>query len=124
MYYTIVLVIAVILLIVGLVFVGILLKNGMNKQIFPDYQYVCPDYWIANGDICYPPKSNINMPTPDKFSGASPSIQHLGVNMNNEKTAVTSIHVGEINWMGLCDKASWAKKNGIFWDGVANTNQC
>lgn len=122
MYYTIVLVIAVILLIVALVFVGIMLtKRGKNIP-FPDYQAVCPDFWLVDGSMCRPPPGGYNTPSPDKFSGSSPSIEHTGVNVKDNK--VVSIDTTTANWANLCSKSSWAKINGIFWDGVANTNQC
>jgi hypothetical protein len=123
MYYTIVLIIAVVGLIVALTFVGISLTSGNNKKPFPEYQYVCPDYWDASGTICYPSQFGVNVPSPDKFTGAT-VINHLGVELSEGKTTVTSIDTSDKYWTGLCDKASWAKKNGIFWDGVVNNNQC
>ena len=122
MYYTIVLVIAVILLIVGLVLVGVLLTQQGRNAPFPDYQSVCPDFWVVDGSMCLPPISGVNTPSPDKFAGVSPSIQHTGVTVNGNK--VLSLDSSPVGWSGLCAKTSWSRTNGIFWDGVANTNQC
>jgi len=126
MYYKIVLIIAIISLVVALTIVGISLKSGNNQKTFPDYQNVCPDYWRSVGDNCYPvvSRSSVNIPSPDKFSGESPLINHLGVELNNTKTQITKINISDANWTGWCDKSSWAKNNGIFWDGVVNSNQC
>jgi len=121
MYYTIVLVIAVILLIVALVFVGMMLTRGRNYP-FPEYQAVCPDFWLVDGSMCRPPPGGYNTPSPDKFSGTSPSIVHTGVVVRGN--TVVSLDTSPAQWSGLCSKSAWAKMNGIFWDGVANTNQC
>jgi len=122
MYYTIVLVVAVILLIVSLVFVGMMLNTRGRKAPFPEYQSVCPDFWIVDGSMCRPPLGGYNTPSPDKFSGTAPLIQHTGVTIKGN--TVVSLDTSPTSWSNLCSKTSWAKMNGIFWDGVANTNQC
>jgi len=122
MYYTIVLVIAVILLIVALVFVGMMLTTRGRNYPFPEYQAVCPDFWLVDGSMCRPPPGGYNTPSPDKFSGTSPSIEHTGVVVKGN--TVVSLDTSPAGWSGLCSKSAWAKMNGIFWDGVANTNQC
>jgi hypothetical protein len=124
MYYTIVLIIATIILISALVVVGISLTSGQNKKAFPEYQYICPDYWNANGTRCYPSSFGVNIPSPDKFTGNVPSIQHTGISLSSDKKAIEIIDTNDGNWSGLCDKSSWARTNGIFWDGVSNSNQC
>ena len=65
----------------------------------------------------------MNLPSPDKFTGTKP-VNHLGVKLSEGETQILSIDIGENNWTGKCEKASWAKRNGIFWDGVVNTNEC
>jgi hypothetical protein len=122
MYYTIVLVIAVILLVVALIFVGIMLTTRGKNIPYPDYQNACPDFWSVDGSICKPPQTDVNTPSPDKFIGSTPLIKHDGVKLDGKK--VVSIDTSADNWANLCSKTSWAKSNGIFWDGVANTNQC
>ena len=124
MYYTVVLIIATIILIIALVAVGISLTMGSNKKPFPEYQYVCPDYWDASGSLCFPSKFNVNIPTPDKFTGAVPSIGHTGVKLSEDKKKIVSIDTNDNVWSGVCDKSSWSKTNGLFWDGVSNYNQC
>ena len=124
MYYTIVLIIAVVGLTVALTIVGISLTSGINQKIFPDYQYICPDYWDASGTVCYPSKYNVNIPSPDKYTGSAPTVPHLGVVLDQGNTQIKSIDTSDKHWTGLCEKASWAKRNGIYWDGVVNNNQC
>lgn len=122
MYYTIVLVIAVILLIVALVFVGYMLNTRGANAPFPEHQGVCPDFWIVDGSMCRPPPGGRNTPSPDKFSGTYPSIRHDGVVTSGN--TVLSLNTSSEFWANLCAKSDWSKMNGIFWDGVANTNQC
>ena len=121
MYYTIVLIVFTVLLILGLLLVGYILSRGNNVN-FPDYQYVCPDFWDVSGATCSPSVWGLNIPSPDKFMGTSPSIKHTGVTVNDKK--VVSIDTTSSSWSGICDQASWAKTNGIYWDGVTNSNQC
>ena len=121
-FYTIVLIIAVVLLIVGLIIVKYILSESGSSNPYPDYQNLCPDFWNVRGTDCFPPISGMNTPSPDKFKGTAPSIQHTGVNITNNK--LIKLNTSSAFWSGLCDQSSWAKTNGIFWDGVANTNQC
>lgn len=123
-YYLIVLIIATILLIISLVIVGIALTKGGLKNQFPEYQTVCPDFWDVSGSICTPPKTGVNTPSPNKFAGEPSAIKRAGVKLNVSNTAVESIDLTPANWSGVCEKASWAKMNGIYWDGVANNNTC
>jgi len=121
-YYIIVLIIATILLLISLIIVGIALtKKGMSNT-FPEYQTVCPDFWDVSGSICKPNVLGVNTPAPQKFAGNPSSVERAGVTI--EKKTIKSIDLTPANWSGLCEKASWAKTNGIFWDGVANNNTC
>ena len=130
MYYTIVIVIAIIILVASLSVIGVMMTSGSNKKDFPEFQNTCPDYWTLtttnNKPICSPPTSGINTPSPAAFSGNNPSISHAGVTTanNNNKSSVTQIDLSTTNWTSICDKSSWAKTNGIVWDGVSNNNGC
>lgn len=116
-FYTIVLVIATIILIIALTVVGIVMTRTGNKTTFPDFQNSCPDFWTLSGTLCHPPVSGINVPV-----GTPPALEHTGVNVSNNEIA--SIDIGSTNWASVCDKATWANSNHIFWDGVSNNNTC
>ena len=125
MYYTIVLIIAIVVLISSLSIVGVMMTTGSNKIDFPEFQNTCPDYWTLDGTICKPPISKINVPNSAAFAGSSPSVAHAGVVINQgPPPSITSLDLTTSNWTSICDKSSWAKMNGIVWDGVSNTNQC
>jgi hypothetical protein len=132
MYYTIVIIIAIILLIGSLSVIGVMMTSSSNKKAFPDFQNVCPDYWTMsatnNATICMPPISGINIPNEAVYSGSKPTIDHSGVTWikktDKNKGAVTQIDLSTSNWMSVCDKKSWANANAIVWDGVSNNNGC
>ena len=120
-FYTIVVIIAVILLIISLTVVGVTLKSNKNVKPFPDYQNTCPDFWTldVSGNSCIP--QGINVPYASSVNDAA---KHAGVYKNANSTEITSINISDDNWVGLCDKAAWAKKYNILWDGVTNSNTC
>jgi hypothetical protein len=94
-----------------------------NANVFPEYQNSCPDYWTINEqNVCIP--SMINTPSPSRF--LKKEIKHSGVSFNDDTkpTKITSLDVGETNWVSLCEKSRWAYANGILWDGITNNNSC
>jgi hypothetical protein len=121
-FYIIVSIIAVITLIISLTAVGMVLSNSYSSAPFPAYQNVCPDFWDVSGTVCKPLTWGINTPSPDKFYGDMASIKHLGVDVSNN--TIKHIDTDSKYWTGVCDQGSWAKTNGIYWDGVANNNSC
>jgi hypothetical protein len=94
-FYTIVIIIAVVLLILSLTFIGIIINNANASAKFPGSYNTCPDYWSFDGKKC---SSN-------------------GLNTNNGFTSYTPDS-------DLCKNFNWAYKNQISWDGVVNTNSC
>ena len=126
MYYTIVLVIATILLIVLLTIVGMII-TAKKTTPFPEFQNICPDYWTLAENACFPNEFGVNIPASDKFKGGKAApILHAGVKLNSEKkpSEILYIDLEKSYWYGLCDKAKWSKKNGLIWDGVTNNNTC
>jgi hypothetical protein len=131
MYYTIVLVIAIILLIISLSVIGVTLTSGSNKKNFPEFHDTCPDYWTLTTDgdniVCTPPSSGINTPDQLAYVGNSHTVTHAGVTAvknSSNKWSITKLDLSSSNWMSICDKSSWAKKNKLVWDGVSNNNTC
>jgi len=120
-FYTTVVIIAIVILVIALTIVGVTLTNKKNNISFPDYQNTCPDFWSldTDGTTCKPLLSNINTPPPNK---ASIAVKHDGVTSANN--VISSINISDDNWVSVCDKSSWAKKSGILWDGVTNNNTC
>ena len=120
-FYTIVIIIAIIILVIALTIIGVTLTNKKNNIEFPDYQNTCPDFWTldSGGNICNP--NGMNEPLDIKVANAA---NHSGVTANKGNTKIENINISQDNWVSVCDKASWAKKAGILWDGVTNNNTC
>ena len=122
-FYTIVIIIAIILLILALSVIGVTLAKNENIKSYPDYQNTCPDFWkLENDHICK--HQGINTVHPEKVKEAS---RHAGIIVGQNENGIddiTSIDVSSDNWVSVCDKSSWAKKYNILWDGVTNNNSC
>jgi hypothetical protein len=132
-FYLTVLIVATIVLILILIFIGILLKGGNQNLAYPPNYGICPDYWKYDIDQkkCIIP-SNI------------PDAMNLG-NMYNETTKTLNdnildspgysydvsnglvtqyIDFSNNSWDGICNKKKWTNTNNIVWDGVSNYNNC
>lgn len=124
-FYTLVLTIAIIILILLLGYMGWLMSKQKTVDEFPKLRTSCPDFWkVEPGDngkvFCVRPTAEgaINAGTGDIFaSGAS------GVDANKTKFDTT-----DVGWASagnaVCGKQKWANANGITWDTVSNANFC
>tara|TARA_E500000178_G_C16976879_1_gene733790 strand:- start:1232 stop:1558 length:327 start_codon:yes stop_codon:yes gene_type:complete len=101
----IVVVIAIIILIALLSWIGYVLYNSYNNVKFPPVENQCPDSWKASGENCI-------------------NVKHLG-----------TCHSGQLNTMnfnipyfkgaqGKCNKAKWAQRCGVSWQGISNSTEC
>ena len=99
-FQQIVILIATILLIIALVFIGYALYNNRFSKRFPPVIGKCPDFWVAEKDMCNNPKNlgnckgsmNFNQ---DRFKGHD----------------------------GNCNKAKWANSCNVSWSGITNDSQ-
>ena len=102
-FQKIILLVAVIVLIITLVFIGITLSYSKSSQVWPPMVPECPDYWTVDASsICINTK---DLGTCSPKSGE----EHLTMDFN------TSTFTGS---NGLCAKYSWAKRCGLSWDGI------
>jgi hypothetical protein len=145
-FYTIVTIIAIVLLVIALTIIGISITNNSRTNTFPDYQYSCPDFWTLSDDnkTCMAPPG-INNPTIATLKPKKPADQQLFPNMNsirpdqdspaiqnykakgielNTNNTIKSIDISDATWPALCSKVAWATTNNILWDGVGQTNSC
>lgn len=122
-YYTIVIIIAIILLVLGLTMVGLTLNKKNNKNPFPNYQNSCPDAWTIENGLCTP-NGGINVPVVNKYTAKK--LKHNGVILDDQinPTRIISLDLSGNNWTSICDKHAWSNANGILWDGIANNNTC
>lgn len=94
-FQKIVIIIAIVLLILMLSFIGYgLYKNKSNRK-FPPIIGECPDYWVAKKNECTNPKN-------------------LGI-CKGSKNFNTSKFSGDT---GDCAKSKWAKNCKLTWQGI------
>lgn len=104
-----VLIVATIILIGVLTFVGFSMHKQTQGQVYPPVMADCPDYWEAepsNGD----PIKTICKNT--KNIGSTNCSPTMDFNKGD--------FIGD---GGFCAKQKWAKNCGLTWDGVTNSNR-
>jgi hypothetical protein len=123
-FYTIVLTIAIIFLILILTIVGITLNSTNNNQSFPPTKNTCPDYWTVSTCILDPR----NMGTITKNSDNTykfPSSTKGVVDSSTGKINFTdSTWASSYMRTNQCALYQWTNNNKISWDGVSNFNGC
>jgi len=144
-FYTTILTVASIILILMLTYVGILLYYAKSDEVFPPYQKPCPDYWDvdSSGKCIYPiantarnlgelvKETDSTVANYDKKIKANLATQTPGVTQYSSDSDPTVIDFSVDGWKTafnkpspLCNKKAWADYFNIEWDGVTNTNQC
>ena len=117
-FYTMVVVIAVIILILVLAFLGWTMSKQRDTDNFPKLQTTCPDFWkVADGKCTQPKQGQVN-------SG--------DVNANKKahgfSEADNIFDFTNSGWSAggnaVCAKKKWANSHGINWDTVTNANYC
>lgn len=98
-FHLTVIIIALIILVLCLIFIGIALEKHNSKDAFPPVLANCPDYWTANSD-----------------GGCAPS-------SSAPPTDCQKLNSDTLKSMNLCDKSRWAKGCKITWDGVTNNDR-
>jgi hypothetical protein len=121
-FQKIVLIIAIVLLIICLVFIGMMMTNSKKSQ-WPPIVGTCPDYWIdtqGNGRNCV----NVqNLGKCTSGTGVTPA------NLQNSTNSIISMNFDAAQYkgsQGTCNKYKWANSCGITWDGITSgiANPC
>jgi hypothetical protein len=118
-FYTIVLSIAIISLIIVLTYVGILMSYGEGTQAYPGQSTTCPDYWkISEDGACMIPDSNA------RNTGTIYNDGILELDSTNTEGVDTDKNIIDFSGQMVCGKQEWAKQYSVVWDGVSNYNDC
>ena len=137
-FYTIVLIVAVIFLILLLTFIGISFKKT-KKINFPPSKNTCPDYWTADYTDPQKPICKISPLNIGKIK--TQNGQLMMTNNRNDRnknrvytpgynSATNSVDFSDPSWPSLfsssrqCSLKKWANLYEISWDGVSNFNNC
>jgi len=101
-FQNIVVMVAVVILILLLTWVGYGMYQHQINARFPPVSSECPDYWKAKDGKCI-------------------NIKHLGncnVGPNNNTVDFNSPHFKGDD--AICRKASWARRCQVTWNGITN----
>jgi hypothetical protein len=119
-FYTLVLTIAVVILILLLGYLGWIMSKQKVTDDFPKLKTSCPDFWVVSDDgsgkvFCQQPSAENALNKGKDLSGAS------GIIGNKFDTT-------DAGWASagnaVCGKQKWANAQGISWDTVTNANYC
>jgi hypothetical protein len=104
-----ILIIATIILIIMLVFIGISLSKSKYAESWPPIVGECPDYWVdlsSNGEACFNSKrlGTCNIPTLEDKNTMSFNIEPYN----------------SYGKEGICSKREWANNCGVTWDGITS----
>lgn len=92
-FQIIVLILAVIILIVALAFIGVSLKNSNKKASWPPLVPSCPDYWTVDVSGCR-------------------NVKDLGT------CKTIGDNYKDFTGKTACEKYTWANGCGLAWDGI------
>ena len=122
-FYTLVLTIAIVILILLLGYLGWLMSQQKATDEFPKLRTSCPDFWkVESGEsgkvYCVRPNAGA-LNTGDNAWALS--VKGLVANSNKFDTT-------DVGWASegnaVCGKQKWANANKITWDTVTNANFC
>tara|TARA_B100000927_G_C16282706_1_gene396200 strand:- start:174 stop:581 length:408 start_codon:yes stop_codon:yes gene_type:complete len=132
-FYLTVLIVATIVLIIILIFIGILLSKGDTNLAYPPSYGICPDYWKYDEEQkkCIIPEykpDSINLG--NMYNETTKSLNDNILNTPGYSYDVSNglltqyIDFSNNAWNGICDIKKWTNTNNIVWDGVSNYNNC
>tara|TARA_Y200000002_G_scaffold83245_1_gene66019 strand:- start:26003 stop:26446 length:444 start_codon:yes stop_codon:yes gene_type:complete len=144
LFYTIVIVIAVVILILALTYIGILVTEktmGSNMVAYPPVETTCPDNWTVriNTDAtdgvnqvqgCNIPDSDMKNTGTLYDVGSTTLVEDLsdntpGFNSGTNGNYIDFQHEGWVyNGLPTCAKKTWANTYNIEWDGITNYSLC
>jgi hypothetical protein len=118
--------IALVVLIIILTWVGSTIRAGLKSSIYPPVLNPCPDNWVsdASGNCLIPDLSgnNPNVGNVIDFSATNPTT--FGYDATNRLIDFTNPGWASGGTSAQCGQRAWARANEIYWDTITNYNQC
>ena len=100
-FQIIVAIVATVILIGSLTFIGYAMWDAQHNATFPPVISACPDYWTAkDNNICINSKN-------------------LGNPLVKSKDFSDDLYKGDA---GLCRQKEWANAHNLSWDGITGNN--
>ena len=126
-FYYIVLIIAVLVLIGILTYIGIIMSYGESTVAYPPHANTCPDYWeVTEGE-----EGKCKIPDVDEKNTGTMypnGVLDTTFEAPGYTTGAGSVDFAHEDWKAvgseICAKKDWANKFGIIWDGISNYNDC
>jgi len=116
-FYSIVLIVAFLFLLLTLIAVGIMLQNQDKNKAFPTQTSPCPDGWgVSDSGSCVQPSgTHLNKGPSPIDTDSENAIWETDADGSGYKPKESAT---------VCDKKAWANENKVHWDGVSNYNSC
>ena len=127
-FYTLVVTIAVVILILVLAFLGWTMSKHKDKSANFPIQTTCPDYWEIENDIatkkayCKQPPDSTYMNYGDAQASTSDSLPKDV--FKDGKFDFTNSGWSSAGQNAVCAKKKWADMYKIKWDTVTNDTSC
>ncbi len=122
-FYSMVLIVAILVLILVLAFMGWTMSKQAELQNFPIFQTTCPDHWdivvdpATNKPYCKRPAVNYINRGKDGLESSTPGYD-----------AATGFDFSNSGWSAagdaVCAKKKWADTYEVAWDTITNSNKC
>ena len=109
-YYKNMVVSVILSVVLLLIFIGVIMYNSKNNQIYPAVFSPCPDYYSLDSLG----KCNANT----SIWGFSAGNKCLSNNFSDKSYKTPGVGKGS----GLCSMKQWASDCGVTWDGVTNNS--
>ena len=127
-FQRIVIIVATVLLIICLVFIGAILYNNTYNAAFPPVTGTCPDYWVDMGSATSGSNKGKNRcvaPGTSRGGGEfiTPGIDGYGRKSKDCKFKYVNPHQ-PLDEDTRCEYKKWADKCKVTWDGVTNIGPC
>lgn len=122
-FYTMVTIIAIVLLIFALAFIGWTMSKQKEVDNYPKLHTTCPDFWEIDsaGKCVRPIEGGLNR-------GKESDNAKFFVGASGNLAGSNSFESRDAGWgsagNAICGKQTWANSQGITWDTVTNANFC
>lgn len=126
-FYTIVIFVAVVALILVLTYVGIVMTYGEGTTAYPPQSTTCPDHWVIDEEknCIIPGSDDKNTGTMYERGLLSDSVKGSTPGIDTDKNVINFSHEDwKASGQEICAKKEWSNKHGVVWDSVSNYNDC
>lgn len=123
-FYFIVGIVAIVILILALTFIGLLMRSTKKTIVFPSSLSNCPDLWIPDGsnNYCY-----FNGANNGTYDVSNNKLKNDSFVKNTDKYSYIDLKSNVWSKNGtteICGKNNWANQYNVQWTGIKEYNNC